>query len=97
MAECVVPGCAEEALNNLGVRLRRPNTSAIWAPNTEAYVCDRHAESGARLTLYYEATDSDQIDVRVHGAKPPATRITPIQRPDSDDALREDLESRLNQ
>jgi hypothetical protein len=97
MAECVVPGCAREALNNLGIRLRRPDTSAIWAPNSEAYVCDIHAESGARLTLYYEATEADQVEVRVHGAKSAAARTTPIQHREQEEALADDLTSRLSQ
>jgi hypothetical protein len=28
MADCIVPGCRRNALNNLGVRLRKPHTSA---------------------------------------------------------------------
>ena len=76
MSECIVPGCPREALNNLSVRLRRPDTSAIWAPNTEAYVCDSHAESGARVTLYYEPTTAEAIEVRVHG-----TRANPRRGP----------------
>lgn len=97
MSECVVPSCAREARNNFSVRLRRPDTSAIWAPNTEAFVCDRHAASGARVTIYYEATESDEIEVRVHGTEPPAIRVTPIHHREAEEALPEDLTSRLKQ
>ena len=78
MPDCIVPGCAVNATNNLGVRLRRADTSAIWAPNSEAYVCDAHATSGARVTLVYEGTESGQIEVRVYGAVRPQVRVTPI-------------------
>jgi hypothetical protein len=78
MANCIVPGCPLDATNNLGVRLRRPNTSAIWAPNTEAFVCDKHAVSGARLTIHYEATSSGDVEVIVSGVTDPLSRVTSI-------------------
>jgi hypothetical protein len=78
MADCIVPGCRRNALNNLGVRLRRPNTSAIWAPNANAYVCDVHAHSGARVTLIYEANDTGRVELRVQGAQEPVVRRTAI-------------------
>ena len=97
MPECVVPGCPREAGNNLGVRLRRPDTSAIWAPNTEGYVCDVHAEAGARITLLYEATTNDEIEVHVRGTTAEATRTTPIRhREDAEASLTEDLAERLS-
>jgi hypothetical protein len=79
MPDCVVPGCSREGRNNLGVRLRRPDTSAIWAPNTEAYVCDVHAESGARIMVFYEATTTDEVEVDVRGATSELTRVTEIR------------------
>jgi hypothetical protein len=78
MADCIVPGCRRNALNNLGVRLRKPDTSAIWAPNANAYVCDAHARSGARITVLYEANDSGRIELRVQGAAEPVIRRTAI-------------------
>ena len=96
MAECVVPNCARDAQNNLGVRLRRPDTSAIWAPNTEAFVCDYHAESGALVTVYYQEAESNQVDVRVHGTSPPASRVTPIHHRETGKDLSEDLTTRLD-
>ncbi len=68
MAECIVPGCARSASNHLGVRLRRRDTTAIWARETAAHVCDKHARSGARVTVIYEATESGAVEVRTHGA-----------------------------
>jgi hypothetical protein len=78
MAECIVPGCSRIARNNLGVRLRKPDTSAIWAPNANAYVCDVHARSGARVTLLYEATDSGRVEIRVQGTADAVVRRVAI-------------------
>jgi hypothetical protein len=81
MSSCIVPGCTHEAQNNLSVRLRRPNTSAIWAPNTEAFVCDVHAASGARIHVLYEATESQEIETHVHGWASEPSRRTEIRQP----------------
>jgi hypothetical protein len=78
VADCIVPGCGRNALNNLGVRLRKPDTSAIWAPNANAYVCDTHARSGARVTLIYEGTDTGRVELRVQGAGEQVVRRTAI-------------------
>ena len=43
---CIIAGCRNPATNNFSVRLRREDTSAIWAPNTEAFICDEHAACG---------------------------------------------------
>jgi hypothetical protein len=95
MPECIVPGCPVEASNNLGVRLRRPDTSAIWAPNTAAYVCDRHAAAGARLTVLFEPTDTGQVEVGVYGATHQAGRTTLIRQGDPAEGIDELLLSRL--
>jgi hypothetical protein len=79
VGDCIVPGCGRNATNNLGVRLRKADTSAIWAPNANAYVCDRHARSGARITLIYEATDSGRIELNVQGAEAPTVRRTAMR------------------
>ena len=68
MPECLVPGCTSNAQNTLGVRLRKPDSTAIWAPQTYAYICDAHARSGARVALAYEATDTGRVELRVQGA-----------------------------
>jgi hypothetical protein len=31
---CIVMGCTNNAKHNIGIRLRRPGGTAIWAPNT---------------------------------------------------------------
>ncbi len=77
---CIIPGCNNVADHNLGVRLRRPDTSAIWAPNTEAYLCDEHAESGLRIQVIIEPTQTGNIETEV--SSPPglvASRTTSIK------------------
>lgn len=78
MPTCIVPGCSRNAENTLGVRLRKPDTSAIWAPQTGAYVCNTHARSGARITVIYEATDSGRLETRTQGAAESIVRRTKI-------------------
>jgi len=68
MPDCLVPGCTASAENSLGVRLRKPDSTAIWAPQTYAYICDTHARSGARVSLAYEATRTGCVELRVQGA-----------------------------
>lgn len=78
-----MPGCGRDAVNNLGVRLRRPpQADAIWSPNTNAFVCDEHGRDGARVTLIYEPTNTGRVETTVYAADgPPTKRQTPI-RPD---------------
>ena len=76
---CVIPGCHNHAPHNLSVRLRRPDTTAIWAPNTEAYLCDAHAAQGLSITIILEPTTTGQIETKVCGISPPTpNRVTPI-------------------
>ena len=65
---CIVSGCSRSGRNKLGVRLRKPDTNAIWSPDTGAFVCDTHARSGVRLTVIFEATQSGRVEVRTHAA-----------------------------
>lgn len=88
MPDCIVPGCSRQATNNLSIRLRRPDTSAIWAPNLDAFVCNIHAVSGARMHVLYEATGSGEIETHVHGWQADPSRTTEIRQPARlDDAL----------
>ena len=79
MPDCVIPGCTREARNNLSIRLRRPDTSAIWAPNLDAFVCDEHAISGARIRVIFETTDSGKVETHVLGVSDDFARITDIR------------------
>jgi hypothetical protein len=74
MPDCIVPGCSRSGKNKLGVRLRKPDTSAIWSPETDAHVCDTHARSGARLVILYEATDTGRVELRTQGLTEATTK-----------------------
>ena len=76
--QCIIEACENEGVNNFGVRLRRPDTSAIWAPNTEAYICDFHASRGIRIIVYLEPTDHSKLETIVRSVSQPASRTTRI-------------------
>lgn len=80
--KCIIPSCKNVASHNFGVRLRRPDTSAIWAPNSEAYFCDAHAVSGATITVLIEPNSTGEIETKIVGLDPPtADRVTKINNP----------------
>jgi hypothetical protein len=76
LSTCIVPGCKRAASNNLGVRLRKPDTSAIWAFETAAHVCDVHARCGARIHVVWESTTTRRVEFSVQGAGEPIVRRT---------------------
>ena len=89
--ECVVPGCPHLGRNKLGVRCRvwhddaapvagKGKTAALWAPDAEAYLCDKHALGGAHMTLLFEADDSKQTTIKVVAASTIEERTTPIRQ-----------------
>lgn len=59
---CIIQGCTNVAKHYIGVRLRRPNTSAIWAANTNAYVCRHHASQGLEITIILRPTNTGRIE-----------------------------------
>ena len=95
---CVVPGCDRPGKHKLGVRCRvshepspipgKSKTSALWAPDADAFLCDGHALGGAHITLIYEPNDSGETAVKVIGAPHTDDRRTPIRHElrGSDDA-----------
>ena len=82
--QCIIEGCENEGVNNFGVRLRRPNTSAIWAPNTEAYICDFHASRGLRVIVFLESTEHSELETIVRSVSQPASRTTRITHTPAD-------------
>ena len=82
--QCIIEGCENEGVNNFGVRLRRPNTSAIWAPNTEAYICDFHASRGLRVIVFLEPTEYSELETIVRSVSQPAARTTRITHTPAD-------------
>lgn len=61
---CMVPGCKQDGRHTITLRCRRPDTSAIWAPTTGAYLCDNHATQGL------------EIDIKVRPKRNKKVRVT---------------------
>lgn len=78
MPTCIISGCTNVATNNFSVRLRREDTSAIWAPNTEAYICDHHASTGFDVDVTLTPRSDHDLQTAVSGGGAPATRTTKI-------------------
>lgn len=78
MPQCIINGCTNEGIHNFGVRCRRPNTSAIWAPNTEAYLCNQHAEQGCVIEVNIIPTTTETVTTRISGGGLVAERTTDI-------------------
>ncbi|EMG5799424.1 TPA: hypothetical protein ACJFUB_004227 [Yersinia enterocolitica] len=81
---CIVNGCDKYADKVFGVRLRREHDrgTAIWAPNTTAYICDDHAACGfdveVNLTIRNDKTVKTSVSesggnavVRLHDITKP--------------------------
>lgn len=51
MRICAVARCPREGVHALGVRCRRADTSALWAPNADAGLCDVHARQGLVVSI----------------------------------------------
>ena len=77
-AECLIPRCDEEPTHVFSVRMRRKDSGADWAPNTEAYFCERHANDGARISVFYEPIPMGFVTVSVQAVTEAASRTTPI-------------------
>ena len=80
MPDCIFEGCDQDGLHIFGVRLRRPGVlTAIWAPNTEALVCDYHASRGMRVTVQLESIEERVVETRIQSVVPrTVTRTTTI-------------------
>jgi hypothetical protein len=79
MAQCIISGCNNIAQHNFSVRCRRPDTSAIWAPNTNAFLCDTHAEQGCVIDISITPNQSNQITTNISsGGNDVVTRTTDI-------------------
>ena len=78
MARCLIPNCQNDATNNLGIRCRRADTTAIWAPNCNAFLCDDHADQGYVINITLTPAANRTITTNVNAGGPPVTRTTPI-------------------
>jgi hypothetical protein len=84
----MVPGCGgkhgpNEGRHVLTIRMRRPDTSAVWAPTTDFHVCDTHATEGADLEIIYRPKKTSKIVMDVYspakdGGELHARRQVPI-------------------
>lgn len=78
MPQCLIPNCQNNAENNISIRCRRPDTSAIWAPNTEAFLCDIHADQGYSIDITFRPAPARSITTNVSAGGHVETRTTPI-------------------
>ncbi len=60
---CIVPGCLDAGRHMITLRCRRPDTSAVWAPTTGAYLCDKHATGGGEIELIFRPKRNRQLSV----------------------------------
>ena len=77
---CIFEDCGDPGVHNLGVRLRRSDTTAIWAPNTNAMVCNYHAGRGMRIIVQLESIEERVVETRVHSVARIVTRTTDIEQ-----------------
>ncbi|CDG99389.1 hypothetical protein XBP1_940001 [Xenorhabdus bovienii str. puntauvense] len=80
--QCII--CKRIADKVIGIRLRREldKLSAIWAPNTKAYLCDEHAAIGYDIDIAFTPRSDKTIKTSVtSGNNPPITRIHSISKP----------------
>jgi hypothetical protein len=81
VATCMVPGCTETARNQLGIRLRKPSTRAVYAPNLDAYLCKGHAEAGGTYEINFDPGTVQTVDASVFcGGQQVTNRVTPIKK-----------------
>ena len=78
MPQCLIPNCQNDARHNLGIRCRRPETTAIWAPNCDAYLCDDHADQGYTIDITLTPVAARTITTRVTAGAQTARRTTTI-------------------
>ena len=78
MPQCLIENCPNNAEHNIGIRCRRPNTTAIWAPNCDAFLCDEHAEQGCTIEINIVPNASGNISTNVTNGGNSFPRTTPI-------------------
>jgi hypothetical protein len=78
MPRCLIPNCNNNAENNISIRCRRQDTSAIWAPNTGAFLCDEHAGQGYSIDINFTPAQVRSITTNVSAGGDIEIRTTPI-------------------
>ena len=79
-ARCLVPRCQRKVTHVFSTRMRRLDTGADWAPNSAAYFCTKHADDGARISVFYEPTKTKIVEVIVGVVPKLVQRSTKIKR-----------------
>jgi hypothetical protein len=90
---CIVDGCVQEGRNQIGLRCRvahsgaspfpnKKRTDAIYAIESDAYLCDTHALSGGTYLLTFEPTDSRDVTIEVLSQRDIEARTKHIKQPD---------------
>lgn len=78
MPQCFIPNCQNNATNNIAIRLRRADTSAIWAPNSEAFLCNADASQGYTIDINFVPALTQTITTNVTAGGHTESRTTPI-------------------
>ncbi len=78
MNRCIINGCLNEGKHHISIRCRRIDTTAIWAPNCHAFLCDEHAENGCTIDISITPTNTGNIETHVSGGGVLVRRTTPI-------------------
>ena len=79
--KCLIPGCTNDAKNKLSIRCRKPSTLAVWAPDSEAYLCKSHAEQGVDVAVDISPAATGNVSVTyTSGGQAAPSRTTPIKR-----------------
>lgn len=78
MPRCLIPNCTNNAENNISIRCRRPDTTAIWAPNTVANLCAIHADEGYTIDITFTPSQTRTITTNVSAGGHIETRTTEI-------------------
>lgn len=65
---CLV--CGEVARNTLGIRCRfGRQRDALWAPDIDAYLCDKHAKAGCEITVDFTPTEDGIVTITTVGPR----------------------------
>ena len=78
-ARCLIHGCTKTPTHVLSLRMRRQDSGADWAPNTEAYFCTKHAVEGALIEVLYTPNLTRTIEIAVSAPMRKVTRLTSIR------------------
>lgn len=78
MPQCLIPNYTNLAGHILGICCRRPETTAIWALNCDAYLCNYHADQGYTIDMTLTPIPASTIKTKVTLGADIASRTTPI-------------------